>query len=615
VGRVLAYSYDFCDKLAKMVPMNFDLEQALNNVPELRERYHTDQKVKKLIDLAKKIEGTIRNVSTHACGVVVSKDPLTEKVPLQHPPQEKDRVITQYEMHSVEDLGLLKIDLLGLKNLTLIEDTLHRIYAIHNENINIDEISYDDDETFKLFQEGKTTGVFQLESSGMKSYLKQLRPTKFEDIIAMVALYRPGPMQFIPKYIARKHGEEEVSYLHPELEPILKNTYGIIIYQEQIIQIANQLAGFSLAEADVLRKAIGKKIKKLLDAQEKKFINGVKDNGISEDIAKELWHWIEPFARYSFNKSHATCYARIAYQTAYLKAHYPLEFMSALLSLHSDNLDKVSFFIHECESMGIQVLPPDINESFRNFSVVPDKEELRFGLSAIKNVGDKVVENIIQERKENGPFESFNNFINRVKDSGLNRKGLESLAKAGAFDNFMKRGKIINNLDIINKQLRKLHREKNHQRQNSLFSQEEVAPKIKFKNGDGNISQEEKLRWEKEFLGLYISSHPLENHKDELNSKALPITEIDETMVGQRVTIGGIVQSTKKIITKNNNSMLFATLKDLNDKMDIVVFPKALSRYNNLFEEGKLLFITGKIDQRRGRLNLICQKAKKIKKS
>jgi len=424
VGRALGYEYGYCDKMAKMIPFSFNLQQTLEEVEEFKELYDTDEKAKRLIDLAKKLEGVARHASTHACGVVIAAQPLDSLVPLQHPTQNDQNIVTQYGMHSIEDLGLLKMDFLGLKNLSVIEDTLKRIYVIYHKSIDIETIPQDDAKAYKLFQEGNTVGIFQVESAGMQRYLKQLKPTEFEDIIAMIALYRPGPMELIPEYISRKHGKKKISYIHEKLKPILETTQGICIYQEQLMRIAQDLAGFTLAEADVLRKAVGKKIKSLLEEQQEKFISGMVKNNIERKIANQLWEWILPFARYGFNKSHSAAYATIAYQTAWLKTHYPVEFMSAL----RNDIERIAFLIDETKKMKIEVLPPDINESFSNFSVVPDKNKIRFGLLAIKNVGEGIVEAIIEERKKSGPYKSMQgrhelNWIVSFKPRSLIRNG------------------------------------------------------------------------------------------------------------------------------------------------------------------------------------------------
>ncbi|MEK7061681.1 MAG: DNA polymerase III subunit alpha, partial [Patescibacteria group bacterium] len=416
-----------------------DLAETLEKVSEFSDLYQSDIQAKKLIDLGKKLEGVARHASTHACGVVIAANPLTDSVPLQRPTQENGNIITQYEMHSIEDLGLLKMDFLGLKNLTIIEDTLARIYVIRNEKIDIDKISFDDQKTYQLLQKALSTSIFQLESDGMKRYLKDLKPTVFEDIIALNALYRPGPMQFIPDYIKRKHGKQKIEYIHPALEPILKETQGIMIYQEQLMKIAQVVAGFTLGEADVLRKAVGKKIKELLDAQEKKFIDGTVKNGTSKKIAEELWQWILPFANYGFPKAHSTAYATIAYQTAYLKAHYPVEFMASVLTSEKADVERISFLIDECKKMDVEVLPPNINESLKNFTVVPDNNKIRFGFLAIKNVGTNIIDAIVQERKASGPFTSIGDFVYRVQSKDLNKKSMEALIKAGAFDSLAER--------------------------------------------------------------------------------------------------------------------------------------------------------------------------------
>ena len=611
VGRVLNYPYSLCDEIAKSVPMSLSLQQALSSVGDLRKRYEEDEKVKRLLDLAKKLEGTARHASTHACGVVISSEPLTKIVPLQHPPQSKEEIITQYEMGAVESLGLLKMDFLGLRNLTMIEDTLHYIYAVEKKDIKIDQIPLNDKKTYRLLQKGETTGVFQLESSGMKSYLQQLKPTRFEDIIAMVALYRPGPMQFIPQYIKRKRGQEKPQYLHPALKPILESTYGIAVYQEQIMQIAHSIAGFSLSEADVLRKAIGKKIKKLLVSQKDKFLKGAKNNHVDQSIAQRLWQWIIPFARYSFNRSHATAYAMIAYQTAYLKANYPLEFMAALLSSHQGDSDKVAFLIRECESMKIPVLPPDINQSFRNFSVVPKEKKIRFGLSAIKNVGEKIIEEVIQERQENGQFQSFENFLARAAKLDLEKKSLESMAEAGVFDQLIKREKIINNLSRILSYLQDL-RKQAVAHQQSLFQNQPSQPILRLPQGE-DIPLRKKLEWEKKLLGLYVSAHPLDAFKKIFQKTTTSIQSIlSGSFRRKKVKIGGIITHVTKILTKNQQRMLFAEVEDQSGRMEIVVFPNTFEQYASLFQEGKILMITGSISHRDERTKLICDSVEEV---
>ena len=613
VGRAMNYSYAYCDRIAKMIPFGLTLDQALSQVVELRELYQTDEQAAKLIDTAKKLEGVARHASTHACGVVISSTPLSEIIPLQHPTQDDQAIVTQYEMHSIEDLGLLKMDFLGLKNLTIIEDTLSRIYAIYGKNINLDQIPFDDKATFRLLQKGETVGVFQLESEGFQRYLKQLKPTEFEDIIAMVALYRPGPMQLIPDYIARKHGKQKIEYLHPKLKPILEKTYGICIYQEQVMQIAQELAGFSLSEADILRKAIGKKIKDLLMNQKEKFINGCVKNGINENIAQQIWYWIEPFASYSFNRSHAAAYAMIAYQTAYLKAHYPAEFMAALLTSERNDVERIAVLIEECKKMGLRVLPPDINESFTFFSVVPRQNQIRFGLSAIKNVGLNIVETIVNERKANGPYTSIENFLSRVNSKDLNKKSLESLIKAGVFDKLAERNQLLTNLEKLLEYARESQKTKSNG-QNSLFAGTGFQHKINLTPAPP-ASLKEKLMWEKELLGLFISAHPLDGLTHLLAKKTTDIANIKNNKLPHnlRVRIGGIISQIKKIITRNGRPMLFVKLEDLSGKIEVVVFPGVIEKNPVVFQENKIVMMAGRVDNRDQSLaKFICEEVEEI---
>lgn len=611
VGRALAYPYSYCDQMAKMIPFGFGLNEALEKVDELRDMYETDDQARRLLDLAKKLEGVARHASTHACGVVISADSLTNSVPLQHPTQDDKSIVTQYEMHAIEDLGLLKMDFLGLKNLTIIEDTLARIYVIRNEKINIENIPFDDKKTFELLQKALSTSVFQLESDGMKKYLKELKPTVFEDIIAMVALYRPGPIQFIPDYIKRKHGKQKIEYLHPKLEPILKDTHGICIYQEQLMKIAQEVCGFTLGEADVLRKAVGKKIKELLDAQEDKFIKGAVKNGVSKEIAKKLWQWILPFASYGFNKSHSAAYAMIAYQTAYLKAHYPVEFMASVLTSEKADVERIAVLIAECKKMDIEVLSPDVNESLKNFTVVPNENKIRFGLLAIKNVGENIIDVITEERKKNGPFKSIRDFIQRVSSKDLNKKSMESLIKAGAFDNLGERNQLLTNLENLLEYSRELQK-KRANGQKGLFE----SPS--FSNSELTLTPAvfatnlEKLGWEKELLGLYVSSHPLEEYRKTLEGKTFSLSKLSTDLTNKKVKVGGIISSIKKIITKTGKPMLFMKLEDLTDKTEIVVFPSIIERNPGALQENKVVFIKGRIDNRNNELKIVAEEVEEI---
>ncbi len=615
VGRALGYPYNFCDKLAKMIPFSFSLEKALNNVPELQQAYQTDKQTQRLIDLAKKLEGVARHASTHACGVVITRNKLEKYTPLQYASsQEKETIVTQYEMHAIEDLGLLKMDFLGLKNLTIIEKTINLIKQRRDKEIDIENIPLNDKKTFKLLQKPNTTGVFQLESSGMRRYLKQLKPTEFEDIIAMVALFRPGPMELIPEFIARKHGRKKISYVHPKLKPILENTYGIAVYQEQLLQIVRDLAGFTLAEADVLRKAVGKKIKKLLDKQKDKMIQGMVENDIDKKTAQKIWDFVEPFARYGFNRSHSTCYALIGYQTAYLKAHYMPEFMTALMNAEQNDIDEIAKLVGEAKQEGIDVSPPDINESFKKFTLVSDKN-IRFGLTAVKNVGHNVVEAIVNEREKNGEYKSIADFLDRVESKDLNKRSLESLIKAGAFDELEDRGKLLANLDQLLNHSRQVQKTKANG-QASLFGASTSSGSFSdfSLNNSSKTGKKDKLVWEKELLGIYVSEHPLEQHRKKLKKNFTEIDELDVNKTGKRVKISGIINTIKKIITKNGHPMLFVELEDLTGKIEALVFPSILEKNSDIWQEGKILKIGGKISNKDDQLKILCDKAEELEK-
>lgn len=612
VGRAMGQPYSFCDQIAKMIPFGMTLDETMKKVSEFSSLYESDQEARKLIDAAKKLEGVARHASTHACGVVISNTPLDEIVPLQHPTQNDQNIVTQYEMHSIEDLGILKMDFLGLKNLTIIEDTLSRIYVIHGTNLNIEKIPTDDKKTYKLFQTGGTVGVFQLESDGMRRYLKQLKPTEFEDIIAMVALYRPGPMQLIPDYISRKNKKQKIEYFHPKLKPILEKTYGIAVYQEQIMRIAKDMAGFTLAEADVLRKAIGKKIKELLMSQKEKFIAGMKKNEISENIAQQIWYWIEPFASYSFNRSHAAAYATIAYQTAYLKTHFPAEFMSSLLTSERNDIERIAVLIEECKKMGLTVLPPDINESFTFFSVVPKKNQIRFGLSAIKNVGSNIVEVVVNERKANGPFISIDDFLTRTSSRDLNKKSLESLIKTGVFDKMAERNQMLSNIEKILEYARESQKTKTNG-QTGLFDGMSFNNHIHLPDTTP-ASEKERLTWEKELLGLFISSHPLNGFEKLLEKKVVSIAKLSGNGLRRnaRVKIGGIISNIKKIITRTGKPMLFVNVEDLSSKMEVIVFPNIIARNPSIFQENKIVMVSGRLDSKDGIQKIICEEIEEI---
>lgn len=626
-GRALGMSYSFCDQIAKLIPFNPTqgmkegwLIQCLESVQELKHIYENDPEAKRLIDAARKLEGVARHASIHASGVVIGPEPLENFVPLQYATRaggEEEVMVTQYDMHGVEALGLLKMDFLGLRNLSIIERALEIIKKTRGIDIEIDALPLDDKPTYKLFQEGKTTGVFQFESSGMKRYLKELRPTELEDLIAMVALYRPGPMEYIPSYILRKHGREQVTYLHPKLQPILGPTYGIGVYQEQMMQIARDLAGYTLPEADTLRKAIGKKIKSLLEEQQEKLVAGMERLGIRKETAIAIWELFPAFARYGFNRSHAACYAMVAYQTGYLKTHFPAEYMAALMTAEGFEIERVSFLIDETKSMDIEVLAPDVNESFENFTVVDTgieskKAKIRFGLSAIKNVGSNIVDSIIKTRKTDGPFKTLTDFIERIPVKDLNRKSIEALAKCGALDTLAERNEILFNMDLLLSYAR--DREKiNSSSQNSLFGASTASVStVRLLNSEPT-PKKEKLAWEKELLGLYITEHPLAEYTAQLKNKAIPIKGLGaESIRGRSVSIGGIVSEVKKILTKSGDPMLFVTLEDTTAKTEVLVFPSLLQKNPAIWQADKLLLVSGKVSEKDGDPKILCDEVKEL---
>jgi DNA polymerase-3 subunit alpha len=446
----------------------------------------------------------------------------------------------------------------------------------------------------------------------MRKWLKKLKPSNFEDLVAMIALYRPGPMQFLQDYIDGKHKKKKIEYLHPKLEPILKHTFGVLIYQEQVMQIARDLAGFSMAEADVLRKAIGKKIGELLEAQKEKFIQGCIRNGIDEMIARKIWQWIEPFAHYSFNKSHSVAYAKIAFYTAYLKAHFPVEFMATLLTLEQNDVERIGFLIKECKKMGIEVLPPDINESFRGFSVIPGKKQIRFGLLGIKHLGENTIEAILQERKERGKFKSLGDFLRRIKPENLNKKSLEALIKSGTLDCFEERNKLFGNLERILEWHKNFHQQKFETRQMGLFGNSSInflEPKLEEIK---SATKKEKLIWEKEYLGLYVSGHLAEDILRVLKGKVIPLSKITQELTGKRVRVGGVITELKKVITRQGSPMFFTKIEDGEGQLELVVFPTILMKYPQAFQEHKAILATGRVDDKDGVPKIICEEIEEI---
>ena len=594
-GRVLGFLYNEVDHIAKLIPFGLSLDEALAAVDELKKLYNTDPKIKRLIDLSKKLEGVVRHTSTHAAGGVIGDKELVNYTPLQRATKGEVSLVTQYSMGPIEKLGLLKIDFLGLKNLTIIKNALRIIRKIRSQELIVEQIPFDDAAVYALLSRGETVGVFQFESEGMRRNLQELQPSVLGDLIAMVALYRPGPMELIPDFIDRKHGRKQIKYLHPKLEPILNNTYGIAVYQEQVLQIARDLCGFSLGEADVLRKAIGKKIESLLMEQQMKFVQGALAKGVEQKIAEQLFEFVKPFAKYGFNKAHAASYAVIAYWTAYLKVHFPNEFLAALLTSDQTDLDKVAKDIAEAERLGIKVLLPSVNESFTDFAVVKETGNIRFGLNVIKNVGRKVSELIEEERQQHGKYQSLTEFFMRVPKEALNKKVLESLSKVGALDDFGDRRELLDNVDVMVEFVSSLH--KNHNiDQIGIFGEETVTPPT-FKLRTGERSTErERLAWEKELLGTFVSKHPLKEIMPKLKSRFRDIASLNGSLDNKKIKVAGIVTKVQKVTTRNREPMAFMRLEDLSGSLEVIVFPNLMNSHAELLVTDKALVVEGKVN-------------------
>ncbi|TKS61631.1 MAG: DNA polymerase III subunit alpha [Nitrospira sp.] len=604
VGRVLEMPYADADKVAKLVPnqLNITLQQALDTEPRLRELVETDLKVKELMTNAQSLEGLARHASTHAAGVVISEEPLTDHVPLYK--GANDEIVTQYSMGDVEKIGLVKFDFLGLKTLTMIRRAETLINDTHPNDppLAVDQVPFDDPATFALLSSGKTTGLFQLESSGMRDLLTGLKPDRFEDIIAIIALYRPGPMDLIPDFIKRKQGKIPITYEVPELEPILKDTYGVIVYQEQVMAITNKMAGFSLGQADILRRAMGKKKPEEMGKLRVKFLDGAKHNKIPEKKAEKLYELIQKFAGYGFNKSHAAAYAVVCYQTGYLKAHYPTEFMAALMTTDMGNQDKIVGYFTECRDLGIKVLGPDVNASQKNFAVVDGA--IRFGLAAIKNVGEGAVESVLAIRAETGPFKSFFDFCRRVDLHKVNKRMLEGLIKAGAFDSTgAKRAQLMAVLDQAVEDGAAAQRERDLG-QTSIFGEElnghdtsatmTTPPLPSIAEWD----QAQRLKYERELTGFYITAHPLTRYEAMLNALSTATTVgLTELSDGKEVKICGIIATVKSMLTKKGDRMAYLTVEDLQGTAEVIVFPDLFKSARELITPERLVRVTGMIDR------------------
>ena len=602
VARVLEVPYAESDRLAKLVPppsqgRHIPLSVSIKEDADLRNEYENNPTAKEVLDYAIQLEGTIRSHGVHACGVVIAPDTLANYIPLEM--AQKGVVATQFPMGEVEELGLLKMDFLGLSNLTIINNAMRIIRKAYKKEINLSELPLDDEKTYELFQRGDTTGVFQLESAGMKRYLRGLKPTTFEDIIAMVALYRPGPMQFIDSFIRRKHGEEEITYLHSGMKNSLKNTYGILVYQEQFMQISKEWCGFTGGQADTLRKAVGKKKIDLMKKVKPEFVEGaVKVGGATKEIAETFWTQLEEFANYCFNKSHAACYGLIAYWTAYLKAHYPDAFMAALMTSDHDDTDRLAIEITECKHMGISVLSPDVNESFVEFAVVPNENKIRFGMSAVKGVGVGAVEEVLRAR-EDGPFTSVEDFARRVSTSKFNRKAWESLIKSGAFDDMGDRSDLLFNLDSITSFASKLQKEA-ASGQTNLFGMlggddaASVQSTLHLQKAPVKHDDKERLMWERELLGLYISAHPLDRYETYLSEQTQPLTQLVPEYDSRMMTVGGIISTVRTIVTKSGSKMAFVGIEDKFGEGEIIVFPNLYEKVGAKLVQDAVIRVSGK---------------------
>ncbi|HMK93006.1 MAG TPA: DNA polymerase III subunit alpha, partial [Thermoleophilia bacterium] len=598
VGRVLGFSYGEVDRIAKAVPnqLGIKLDEALEIAPEFHQLVEADPRVDRLVGLAKQVEGVARNASTHAAGVVISREPLTDLMPLQRATN-SDALMTQFEMHGVEALGLLKFDFLGLSNLTILRQAVDLIAAQRALRIDLEQIPLDDARTFELLASGETTGVFQLESPGMRRYVKELRPTSVHDLAAMVALYRPGPMDNIPAYIRRKHGQEPVTYLHPLLEPYLEQTYGIFVYQEDIMSAARALGGFSGPEADTLGYAIRKKKSAVLRAQKEKFVSRAAERGVSPDVIDRVFTAFQPFERYGFNKAHATCYGLIAYQTAYLKANYTVEYMTSVLTAVRDNAEKVAAAIAECRRLGIEVLPPDIHRSGLDFSV--EGEAIRFGLLAVKNVGQGAIESIIAARETDGEFRSLTELCSRVDLRLVNRRVLESLVKVGALNRLGHPAQLLDALDDALAAGQAVQRDR-ISGQTSLFDlAAESAGLERPLPQRTEAPLRERLRWEKELLGLYLSDHPLGEVAEQIGRFVTAYSgELSEELDQQRVVVGGIVTGMRSVITKAKAVMGVASLEDLQGSLDVIVFPKVLEQTGPAWRSEAIVLVAGRVDHK-----------------
>ena len=623
VSRALGKSYDFGDKLCKIIPDGaqgapMTLDHAMELEPELKRLYDTDQEVKEVINIAKKLEGTVRHVSVHAAGVVISPMPMTDMTPVQFDPK-GGKLITQYDMYTVgeDGVGLTKFDFLGIRNLTILGDAVKLIKRHRGIDLDIEKIPLDDKKTFAMLSRGETVGLFQLNGAGMTKWLMELHPTSIHDINAMVALYRPGPLQFIPDYIARKKDPSLIKYPHPAVKPLLERTYGVLVYQDDLLFMAHDLAGFSWGEVDKFRKAVGKKVASLMAEQKEKFIKGlIKHSNFPQKDADEIWAWIEPFASYGFNKAHSVSYGYVAYQTAYLKANYPAEYMTAVLTNEAGDTDMIAEIMHECKRMKIPVLQPDINLSFSPFTTIKGateaEDQIRFGLFTIKGLGGAIAQAIIDEREKNGPYKSFVDVLERVHHKDLNKKSLEALIRTGAFDSLGdERGVLLHNIDDA-LEYHKLHRQEQESNQVSLFSlmsDKKDLPKLRIRPAKYSTA-DERLKWERELLGLYVTGHPLEKYRAKLE-KAMPIKHLlEHGRENSVVMVAGMIEEYKDILTKKNEHMAFIKISDFTGTIEAVVFPRTLAEFKEELALDKCVVVKAKFNRRNDQPSILIEKAK-----
>ncbi len=620
VGRALGMAYGDTDRIARLIPgtLNITLQQALEQSAELKESYDADAAIRQLIGYAQRLEGISRHASTHAAGVVISKEPLIQHVPLQRVSKGGDgqtMPMAQFSMENIARIGLLKMDFLGLTNLNILARAKEIVKRSCGVDLDLTHLPLDDPGTYALLSQGETGGVFQLESAGMRKYIRELKPSVFGDIAAMIALYRPGPMEHIPTFIKSKQGLEPVRYPHEALENILKETYGVIVYQDQVLFIVRAFAGYTLGQADIFRKAMGKKIAEVMKKQKVNFIEGAKKKGYSEEIAEEVYKLIEPFAGYAFNKAHSVSYAMVAYQTAYLKANYPVEYMTALLSVQCGDMEKVTSAIGECGRLGIEILPPDVNRSDINFSMerANGKMAIRFGLGAVKNVGSGAVEPLVKARKQGGDFKSVEDFCRKADLAGANKKVLESLVRVGAFDSLNNnRGGLLEGVDRI---LAVAQREKKLQQSGQatmfdLFGNNCPTPLPAIEFPPVEITTKDKLAWEKELLGVYVSEHPMKAVARDLagNTEAVPCGQMTAEMDKKPVLMVGMVRSVELRSTREQKPFVSAVLEDLEGTVEVTAWPEVYKASRDLWEEGNILMVQGKVKVREDRVNVVCDR-------